>query len=352
MLGMPKQRNLENKGLPERWCYRHGAYYYRVPPGLEPLWNNKKMFRLGKQLHEAYKVWAERLEGHIKHNTIGQLLDRYACEVTPAKAPKSQSADHYHIKKIRPVFGDMGLMAIQPQHVYKYADKRTAKVAARREIALLSHAFTKAVQWGYISKHPFKGEIRLDGEKPRTRYIEDWEIIECLALSHLRKAGSVRAIQAYIRCKLLTGLRRGDLLRLRISDVREGELRVNTHKTGKPIIYEITEALGNAIEEARLARPVDISPYLFCNKLGRPYIDEKTGDASGWNSMWQRFMKRVLDETKVTERFTEHDLRAKVGSDAESLERARQLLAHADSKITNRVYRRKPEIIAPAKSNL
>lgn len=53
------------------------------------------------------------------------------------------------------------------------------------------------------------------------------------------------------------------------------------------------------------------------------------------------FIARLLGETKIIERFTEHDLRGKVGSDAESLERARQLLGHADSKITERVYRRK-----------
>jgi hypothetical protein len=54
-------------------------------------------------------------------------------------------------------------------------------------------------------------------------------------------------------------------------------------------------------------------------------------------------MDRVLAETKVKERFTEHDLRAKVGSDAESVEKARALLQHADARTTNRVYRRKPE---------
>jgi integrase len=63
--------------------------------------------------------------------------------------------------------------------------------------------------------------------------------------------------------------------------------------------------------------------------------------------MWQRFMTRLLKETKIKERFTEHDLRAKCASDAESLGRAQQLLGHADSKITERIYRRKPETIRP-----
>lgn len=62
-------------------------------------------------------------------------------------------------------------------------------------------------------------------------------------------------------------------------------------------------------------------------RRGKGYFNEATSLCSGWDSMWQRFMDRVLAETKVQERFTEHDLRAKVGSDAASLERARAATA-------------------------
>jgi integrase len=60
-------------------------------------------------------------------------------------------------------------------------------------------------------------------------------------------------------------------------------------------------------------------------------------------------MERVLTETKVKKNFTEHDLRAKFASDAATLEHAKSLLAHADSRLIERVYRRKPERIIPAK---
>jgi integrase len=63
--------------------------------------------------------------------------------------------------------------------------------------------------------------------------------------------------------------------------------------------------------------------------------------------MWQDFMARVLKETKVTERFPEHDLRAKCASDAGSLEHTRALLSHADGRLTERIYRRKPERVKP-----
>jgi hypothetical protein len=56
-------------------------------------------------------------------------------------------------------------------------------------------------------------------------------------------------------------------------------------------------------------------------------------------------MGRLLKETKVTERFAERDIRAKVGSDAETLEKARHILGNATVAITRKHYRRKPDIV-------
>jgi integrase len=100
-----------------------------------------------------------------------------------------------------------------------------------------------------------------------------------------------------------------------------------------------------AWDMAIAARPIDIGPYVFCNKRGEPYFNEETGSASGFESIWQRFMTRVLKETKVKERFAERDLRAKVGSDAERIERAQRILGHADQRVTQMFYRRKADVI-------
>lgn len=217
----------------------------------------------------------------------------------------------------------------------------------------MSHAFTKAVQWGHIDRHPFKGEVRLEGEKPRDRYVEDWEIVECLSLANQRRKGSVSVVQAYIRLKIITGMAKGDLLRLTSADLKEDGIHIQRHKTrnssGKRTIYEWTENLREAVELAKKARPV-LSNYLFCNPRGKGYIDEATGESHGWDSMWQRFMERVLKETKVTVKFTEHDLRAKCASDAPTMEHARALLSHADSRTTDAIYRRKPERVKPLNS--
>lgn len=315
------------------------------------MWDGRKTFRLGSALPEAYKTWSERIGHNDKANTIGQLLDRYSLEVVPTKAATTQSGNHIAIKSLRAVFGAMPLSPFPPRLVYQYVDKRSAKIAAHREIEVLSHAFTKAVEWGYIDRHPFKGEVRLKGEKPRDRYVEDWEVVECLALPTKRKKGSVLAIQAYLRLKLLTGMARGDLLRLRPASFTDEGIPVQRHKTaessGKSTIYRWTPELRTAVDMALAARPVHIAPWLFCNRRGECYIDEDKGTANGFDSMWGRFVDRVLAETKVKERFHEHDMRAKVASDAGSLEHAKELLAHADSKVTERIYRRKPVKVWP-----
>jgi len=351
---MPRKRTrAENRGLPARWRYRHGAYYFDVPKDLRHLWDGKREYRLGASLPEAYRVWATRLELHADVRTIGQLLERYGMEVLPTKAPKTQADNARALARLKAVFGEMRVRDFRPIHAYQYRDKRGKKspTAANRELEVLSHAFTKAIEWGYRENHPMiEGKFRKLPTPPRTRYVEDWEIVEALSLEPRRKRGSLHTVRAYIKLKLLTGLRRGDLLRLRIADLKQDGIHVQPHKTasttGKRLIVEWTDALRQAVEEAKAARAVNIAPWLFCTKRGDSYV-KGDGSATSWDSMWQRFMDRVLTETKVKERFTEHDLRAKCASDAETLEHAQQLLAHADSATTNRIYRRKPERVKP-----
>lgn len=132
--------------------------------------------------------------------------------------------------------------------------------------------------------------MRLPGEKSRDRYVEDWEIIEVLALPSKRKKGSILMLQAYIRLKLLTGLARSDLLRL---DPTTGKnltpegICVTRHKTaektGKTTLYEWTPELRAAVDLALSLRPVDIAPFIFCTNKGAGYLNEVKGTASGWD---------------------------------------------------------------------
>ncbi|MRT31211.1 tyrosine-type recombinase/integrase [Herbaspirillum sp. CAH-3] len=272
------------------------------------------------------------------------------------KSPKQQLDQNRYAGQLRAVFGELLLTDMRPQLVYQFFDKSPKKVASRRAIALLSHAFTKAVEWGYVDRHPFIGQMRLPSNPPRDRYVEDWEIVESLGLQRHASGGSsaIPVVQAYIRIKLLTGISKGDLLRLRPSqDFKDDGIHVQRRKvkntTGKRTIYAWTPELREEIARAMDIRPKKVD-WLFCTRKGTSYYNEIRDDYSGWDSIWQRFMERVMSETKVKQSFTDHDLRAKCASDASTLEHARALLSHADSRTTKRVYRRRPEIVQPLKS--
>lgn len=342
----PKPRKLENKPLPSRWRFKHGAYYYRVPVGLEHQWEGKTEFRLGKTQSEAYREWAARIDLHANAKTIGELLERYEIEVVPTKAPKTQESYLGAIKKLRPVFGHMLITSLRSVHVFQYRDKRgkQAPTATNHEIGVLSHAYTKAIEWGLTEENPIKGKVTKISRPPRKRYVEDWELVEALKVAS-------PFIEAYICLKLLTGLRRGDLLSIRLVDLQENGIHVSPRKTqgttGKKVIYEWNEELTQAVDICKKLRKKTDSPWLFSTRTGQGYMSEN-GRSNSFDSIWQRFMAKALKETKLTERFTEHDLRAKVASDND-INRAQQLLGHSSPEITNRIYRRKAELIAPSR---
>ncbi len=346
---MAPKRKSENRSMPRGWRWRYNAWRYRVPAGLEHLWDNKTEFKLGRTLTEAYKTWAKRLQFHHDASTIADLLDRYQQQVVPTKSARTQQGNNESIVRLRQVFGHMPIPALKPAHVYQYLDRRRSHpTSANRDVEVLSHSYTKAIEWGLIEIHPIKGKVISHSERPRDRYVEDWELVEALRVAN-------KTVRAYIGVKLLTGLRRADVLSLRVADLKEDGIHVRPRKTakttGKRLIIAWTDALRQAINEAMAARPrprvVPISSCLFCTRRGEPYA-KPDGSANAFDSLWQRFMDKALRETSLQERFQERDLRAKTASDM-PLELASALLGHADSRITERVYRRKPDVVEPLK---
>lgn len=350
---MPRARSKENRGLPPRWRFYHGAYRFLVPPGQEAAWDGKRQFTLGTTLGAAYKVWAERVGRNERVVTIGEALDRYAREVIPDKRPATRVGDIKRLPTLRRKFGDARLDSLLPKDIYTYVGANKHRLtAAHREVELLSHVFTMCVQWGLIDRHPWKGQVVFQREmkpRPGRRYVEDSEVLEVLSLQPRRPSGSVLMVQAYIRLKLLTGLRQTDLLLLQPAlHFVDAGIRIETSKTGVRQVFEWNPELRAAVDMALAARPLDIARWLFCTKQGGCYVNADT-EVRTFARIWSNFMQRALAETKLTVRFKERDLRAKVASDAETLERARELLGHADARLTQRVYVRKPALIRPAR---
>ena len=282
------------------------------------------------------------------------LAERYRLEVLPTLAPKTQESYRPAIDRLLNSFGKMFPAKVRPSHANLYYDlmsRERSKPVAKADVSVLRVLLSYAVRWGVIDVNPLVGQLRLEGAGSRDRYVEDWEIDEALSITPTAggKKGTGRGTdlcQVYIEFKLATGLRRGDILRLPLLDHDKPirwQLRKTMHSSGKVVIIDWTAELHDIVHRIETIKPRRIgNQLLFTTRQGKCYYNEKTGRANGFDSMWGRFMDRVVAETSVNERFQEKDIRAKFGSDLESDQEAADKLGHTSAATAAKHYRRKP----------
>ena len=341
-----------NREIPSGWLQRHGAWYYSVPKAARHHWDNKTQYRLGKTPEEAWATWDSKtlmLPENAGALTINQLLDKYERDVVTTKTWKSAESNRISMNRIRLIFGKMRITHLESSHVAQYRDRIAAKhgkTSANRDLEVISHAYTKAIEWGLCKEHPTKnGLVNKLKTPPRDRYVEDWEMAAAISVAN-------PAMLAYLWIKLATGQRRKDLLSLTLNDIRPDSdgIRIKptktAHSSGRKVLILWTPELIAWREYALSVRPPNAQPFVFVNNKGAGWLDPETGRANGFDTAWGRFMDTVLSKTDVTERFQERDLRAKTASDTD-LVHASRLLAHTSQQITQTVYRRKGDSVEP-----
>lgn len=328
MSGMGRRKTL-HPDLPPRMTARGKTgklrYYY-----------GQDKIPLGSDLNRAKLKWAElEAGGAFNSPKYVDVADRWELEAIhvgrrkKTRAPKTQKEFRAALKVLRDAFKDFLLEQIQPVHVRQYLDDRTAKVAANREIAVLSIIWNWARGKGLTDKaNPCVG-IEKNPESARTRYVTTAEFQEVWDRA-------CPELQDAMDLALLTSQNPSDILRLTRQDIRSGTLWMRRGKTGKKLGLRVEGQLKDVLERI-LARPRAVSSvYLIADKRGQPLtiyqLDDRFQAAKG-AADWQF-----------------RDLRAKAVSDEPDLRTASQRAMHADEKITASVYRRvRGEVIAPGK---
>jgi len=334
-------------GLPKRWTHKHGAYYYRPSLSERHLFDGKSWYRLGKSYPDALREFARIREIEIGES-LSCAIDRYTIDRLPRFKPQTQAAYKASLERLRDLIGHNKITAITPQGVYQYMDgtaKNHTMNVANSDLKVLNGVLDACVRWGIVERNAIKGEVSYFGKrdglrKVRDRYVEDWELAAWQSVASPQQA-------AFAAVVMLTGARKSDTLRIMESHARDGMLTVLNSKTGQDAHYPITEALQEAIQQARAAKPRP-SLYLFANHRGGCYVGEN-GRCESFDRAWRKSMNKAIEKTDLELSFTRHDLRAKVGSDAENERRAQELLGHTDPSMTRRHYRRGKRIIRPVK---
>lgn len=309
-----------NKGLPRGLQLKNGRYYHVTTT------TPRKWTALGADRSLALLGWA-KLEGSEPDpevRTFGMVATRYAREVIPTKAPRTQQDNHKELTNLRAVFDRVLIDAIKPHHVRAYMDERgkAAKARANRERALLSHLFNRAREWGYTdAPNPCQG-IKGFTEKGRDRYVTDaeyravWEAAD-------------QTLRDAMDLALLTGQRPADVLKIKRADIRDGALWIIQNKTGAKRAIELKGELAALLDRINARSRKRLSAWLIQDDCGQPL---------GTFALRSRFDKarRVAGVE-----FQFRDIRAKAATDTGDLAHSQKLLGHRNRDMTEHYVRQR-----------
>ena len=344
---MPRPRS-NHTGLPS-YCYRDkksGNLYMMHPDGRRPdgsLKLRRQTYADLATLLAAWRTtWGEAAREGMQ--SMGHLLDAYLADlVTREKASEIAAGtvkDYTRcIMSLRPVWEKVRIVDVDIPSLYRWQRARgeDARVRANRERTVLFEAFKVAMKEGIVKENPVQ-HLEPFREKPRDRYVTDAEFMAVFNVAP-------PIVQAAMLLAAVTGLRQGDILRLRRADFGEHGLTVRTRKTGQPLVFAWSEVLRRAVLAAVGAREF-IPMILLSTQDGKAYTSD------GFRTLWQRAIVEALDNSRPApdapprlQRYTFNDLRAKAGSES----RDWRLLGHMDQRTFERVYNRLPRQVTPTR---
>lgn len=343
---MPRPRT-KRTGLPS-YCYRdrRGKLFMLHPNGLDDQ-GRVKLRRVTYATLDALlaawrATWGEAPRKGA--STVGHLLDAYVAHLLARERAGDVSAttarDYERcVLSLRPVWEVVRIEDVDTPAVDRWHEARGARsrTRANRERTVLQNAFALGMRKGMATGNPVRF-VPAFKERPRTRYVTDAEFMAVYA-------HAPPVVRAAMLLAAVTGLRQGDLLRLRRSDFGPEGLTVQTRKTGQPLVFGWTEGLRRAVMEAVEARAF-VPLHLLTTDEGRPYSSD------GFRTAWHRALAKAVEASRPAPgepprlaRFTFNDLRAKAGSES----RDWRLLGHMDQRTFERVYNRLPRKVQPSR---
>jgi len=252
---------------------------------------------------------------------------------------------------------------------------RPAKpTTVNRDLAALKAAITKAVEWEFLEQHPLaKVKASKDDSDAIVRYLSDPERVALFTTlgqrEHTKKADRAKAnawrrerdypalpslddqaffdhLQPCIIVSLNTGLRQGELLSLSWSDInlpgQQLAIKGSNAKSGKTRHIPLNSDAMAALNQWRQQSPTT-NVLVFPSAKGKKIVEIKTA--------WAKLLRDAKIET-----FRWHDMRHDFASRlvmaGVDLNTVRELLGHADLKMTLRYAHLAPEHKANAVEKL
>lgn len=298
--------------------------------------------RLSDDLAEAIKQ-CEALNAQDRpepaRDTIEFHLETFRTEYCKVPHVSAKTAYEYgrSIGRLTAIYGRCRFSDIEPHHLQKHYDAASKKTRARNDLACFSSFWTWARGKG-MHKLPnpregllFKRPRNEDGSKPEGRYVTDAEF-----RAVWEHGDSV--VQDAMDLLYLTGADVNVMLRWKRTDIDEDQcLPTRRSKTGKGNRKELLNKDGTPTElKSIIERCLNRS-----RAATGPYIVQT---ATGQRVTYQMLKDRFTSARRAAGVWFElRQIRAKTATDAESAERAAELLNN-DPRTARTIYRRGPKV--------
>lgn len=219
----------------------------------------------------------------LENTTLGALLERYQREITPSKRGAVQEGQRIDVLR-RHDLSHRTLIGLSQQDVATFRDERLRSVApstAVREMAILSHVLEVAMRdWGMpLAKNVVKLVRRPVIRNERSRRLtgdEEQRLLDGC------DGGKISFFRTLIIVAIETGMRRGEILGLRWSDISHNRrvITLMMTKNGSGREVPLSQRAFDALTEWKARAGVD-------ELLVFPMA------AGSLEQVWRRLLKRV-----------------------------------------------------------
>jgi len=250
------------------------------------------------------KRWAADIEAKIRsgryfpetHYTLSDAIRRYSdhhlCQLKDA-AKRSQhlawwndKIGHMRVSEIRSglISEFRTVLQAEPSNYGRHKGRPRSNATVNRYLASLSAMFAYAVnEWEWVERNPCSKLKKLRESRGRTRFLSQYELSSLL--SSCRKETDHPELEVIVLIAVTTGMRRGEILELRQSDIDRKRGRIiirdskNRESRSVALVGQVLHALNALNTVTSIRRDALLFPQLGTNSEKPLDIDRLSAKA-------------------------------------------------------------------------
>jgi len=263
----------------------------------------KSQFGTGAFFAELAAIEAKFKRALPSPGTLGLLFVSYKASAVYTDLAPATKVGYGRMMNILQPLHEMPLVELTPQFIAQMRDK-LAESRGRRlanyVMAVVSVACEHGKEHGILSENPVSGVKRVRRARNLAQPNRPWTREERqIVLEHVSPQ-----LRVPVALAMFTGLRKGDVLALPKSAIRNGRITRRTGKTG----YDLSLPVHPDLVRLLAAAPPHGAMTIAATSAGTPWT------VTGFNSSFIKAIGRLRESGKVESGLTFHGLRHTVGT--------------------------------------